>query len=111
MESLTTSRNRLFSQNHSLGNKTVFGYCQFQHRQQLKTGKSKTPIRLPFRNKSCISSFKSPAPGRYSTYGLLATHLKSYSRAVGNASRNNRFAPDAPCHRVLATGGGIGGLG
>lgn len=50
-------------------------------------------------------------PGHYSTYGLLSQHLNSSPRAVGNALRNNPFAPDVPCHRVLATGGGIGGFG
>lgn len=50
-------------------------------------------------------------PGRYSTYGHLSQHLNSSPRAVGNALRNNPFAPDVPCHRVLATGGGIGGFG
>jgi O-6-methylguanine DNA methyltransferase len=50
-------------------------------------------------------------PGHYSTYSHLATYLNSSPRAVGNALRNNPFAPEVPCHRVLATGGGIGGFG
>jgi O-6-methylguanine DNA methyltransferase len=50
-------------------------------------------------------------PGHYSTYSHLSTHLNSSPRAVGNALRNNPFAPEVPCHRVLATGGGIGGFG
>lgn len=29
---------------------------------------------------------------------------------MGNAIRNNPFAPHVPCHRILATGGGIGGF-
>ena len=48
--------------------------------------------------------------GRYTTYGCIATHLSSSARAVGNALRNNPFAPQVPCHRVLATGGGLGGF-
>lgn len=50
-------------------------------------------------------------PSRYSTYGLLSAHLESSPRAVGNALRGNPLAPDVPCHRILATGGGLGGFG
>lgn len=31
------------------------------------------------------------------------------ARAVGNVMRNNRFPLMVPCHRVLASGGGLGG--
>jgi len=31
------------------------------------------------------------------------------ARAVGNVMRNNRFPIIVPCHRVLASGGGLGG--
>ncbi|PBP25675.1 putative E3 ubiquitin-protein ligase RING-2 [Diplocarpon rosae] len=48
--------------------------------------------------------------GRYTTYGAMAKHLSSSARAVGNALRNNPFAPQVPCHRVLASGGGLGGF-
>jgi len=36
--------------------------------------------------------------------------LGSSPRAVGNALRNNPFAPIVPCHRVVATGGLLGGF-
>ena len=48
--------------------------------------------------------------GHFTTYGLLSTHLGSSPRAVGNALRRNPFAPDVPCHRVVATGGKLGGF-
>lgn len=48
--------------------------------------------------------------GQHSTYGALATHLCSSPRAVGNALRSNPFAPHVPCHRILASGGGLGGF-
>ncbi|GKU03441.1 ring-2 protein [Fusarium langsethiae] len=48
--------------------------------------------------------------GSFSTYGIMAAHLKSSPRAVGNALRRNPFAPDVPCHRVVATGGALGGF-
>jgi O-6-methylguanine DNA methyltransferase len=48
--------------------------------------------------------------GQYTTYGAISKHLSSSPRAVGNALRNNPFAPEVPCHRVLASGGGLGGF-
>lgn len=48
--------------------------------------------------------------GKYTTYGAMSEHLSSAPRAVGNALRNNPFAPHVPCHRVLASGGGLGGF-
>ncbi|PHH89673.1 hypothetical protein CDD83_5526 [Cordyceps sp. RAO-2017] len=48
--------------------------------------------------------------GCVSTYGLLSSHLGSSPRAVGNALRRNPFAPEVPCHRVVATGMTLGGF-
>jgi methylated-DNA-[protein]-cysteine S-methyltransferase len=48
--------------------------------------------------------------GRYTTYAAISKYLSSSPRAVGNALRNNPFAPHVPCHRVLASGGGLGGF-
>jgi O-6-methylguanine DNA methyltransferase len=48
--------------------------------------------------------------GQYTTYGAISKHLSSSPRAVGNALRNNPFAPQVPCHRVLASSGGLGGF-
>nr|POE64999.1 methylated-dna--protein-cysteine methyltransferase [Quercus suber] len=55
-------------------------------------------------------------PGRYSTYKALSDHVtatshKTCARAVGSAMRNNPFAPEVPCHRVLAANGTLGGFG
>lgn len=61
--------------------------------------------------KSVLSLLLEIPAGSYTTYNLMSKHLSSSPRAVGNALRNNPFAPDVPCHRVLATGGGIGGFG
>ncbi|CAK7227642.1 hypothetical protein SCUCBS95973_006612 [Sporothrix curviconia] len=49
-------------------------------------------------------------PGSVTTYALMANHLNSSPRAIGNAMRRNPFAPDVPCHRCVATGGGLGGF-
>ncbi|KAI2467304.1 methylated-DNA--cysteine S-met [Annulohypoxylon bovei var. microspora] len=48
--------------------------------------------------------------GHVSTYGLLSAHLGSSPRAVGNALRRNPFAPEVPCHRVVATNKSLGGF-
>lgn len=48
--------------------------------------------------------------GRVTTYGLMSKHLGSSPRAIGNAMRRNPFAPEVPCHRVVATGGALGGF-
>lgn len=48
--------------------------------------------------------------GHVTTYALMAQHLGSSPRAVGNAMRRNPFAPEVPCHRCVATGGGLGGF-
>jgi len=54
--------------------------------------------------------------GKHTTYAALSDHIsatshKTCARAVGNAMRNNPFAPVVPCHRVLAHDGKIGGFG
>ncbi|PSK56490.1 hypothetical protein B9Z65_6114 [Elsinoe australis] len=69
----------------------------------------------PFR-KQVLALLCQVPEGKYTTYAALATHItaashKTCARAVGNAMRNNPFAPVVPCHRVLATGGKIGGFG
>jgi len=50
--------------------------------------------------------------GRRSNYQELAREAGSprAARAVGNVMRRNRLPIVLPCHRVLATGGGMGGF-
>ncbi|KAA8647203.1 hypothetical protein EYZ11_006842 [Aspergillus tanneri] len=48
-------------------------------------------------------------PGRWTTYSALAKYLNSSARAIGTAMRTNPFAPDVPCHRVLAADRTLGG--
>jgi methylated-DNA-[protein]-cysteine S-methyltransferase len=49
--------------------------------------------------------------GKVTTYKLLAEAVgtKAY-RAVGQALRNNPYAPEVPCHRVVASDGTLGGF-
>jgi methylated-DNA-[protein]-cysteine S-methyltransferase len=42
--------------------------------------------------------------GRVATYALVAKMIGCHSpRAVGQALRRNPFAPEVPCHRVVAS--------
>lgn len=66
------------------------------------------PTLTPYRRRVYRALLTVP-PGRWTTYTALATHLGSSARAVGNAMRTNPFAPDVPCHRVLAADGSLGG--
>jgi methylated-DNA-[protein]-cysteine S-methyltransferase len=48
--------------------------------------------------------------GKVASYLTMSQALNSSPRAVGNALRNNPFAPTVPCHRVIAASGYIGGF-
>ncbi|CAL5230002.1 g13441 [Coccomyxa viridis] len=48
--------------------------------------------------------------GKVSTYGAMAKALQSSPRAVGQALRRNPFAPEVPCHRVVAANLELGGF-
>ncbi len=49
--------------------------------------------------------------GKVTTYGLLAKAIRCGSaRAVGQALRCNPFAPEVPCHRVVAADLTLGGF-
>lgn len=47
--------------------------------------------------------------GKVASYAILAKALQTSPRAVGGALRNNPFAPEVPCHRVISATGHIGG--
>ena len=50
-------------------------------------------------------------PGETISYGELARRRGCRSaQAVGQALRRNPFAPDVPCHRVIAADGTPGGF-
>lgn len=66
------------------------------------------PTLTPFRRRVYRALLSVP-PGRWTTYSAMATYLGSSARAVGNAMRTNPFAPEVPCHRVLAADGSLGG--
>lgn len=50
--------------------------------------------------------------GKVTTYTNLAQHVQCGSRqAVGQALRRNPYAPQVPCHRVVAHSRSMGGFG
>lgn len=49
--------------------------------------------------------------GMVTTYKYLGVAIGSKAyRAIGTAMKLNPFAPDVPCHRVVASDGRIGGF-
>ncbi len=49
--------------------------------------------------------------GETVSYGELARRIGCNSaQAVGQALKKNPFAPDVPCHRVIASDGSLGGF-
>jgi methylated-DNA-[protein]-cysteine S-methyltransferase len=59
-----------------------------------------------------IAAVRRIPPGRVATYGDVAEMAGQprAARAVGNIMRECRD-PGTPCHRVIASGGGLGGYG
>jgi methylated-DNA-[protein]-cysteine S-methyltransferase len=48
--------------------------------------------------------------GKVRTYGDVARELKSSARAVGGACGANPIPVVVPCHRIIGSGGSIGGF-
>ncbi len=61
----------------------------------------------------CWRELRRIEPGHPITYADLARRVgePKAMRAVGNANGKNPIAIVVPCHRVIATGGGLGGYG
>ena len=63
----------------------------------------------PFQRRVYMELLNIPA-GVTITYGELAQRIGCRSaQAVGQALKRNPFAPEVPCHRVVAADGSIGG--
>lgn len=63
----------------------------------------------PFQRRVYMELLNVPA-GSTITYGQLARRIGCRSaQAVGQALKRNPFAPDVPCHRVVAADGNVGG--
>ncbi|HNX05571.1 MAG TPA: MGMT family protein [Opitutales bacterium] len=64
----------------------------------------------PFRQRVYRALLRVPR-GRVISYGVLARRIGCGSaQAVGQALRHNPFAPDVPCHRVVAADGSLHGF-
>jgi methylated-DNA-[protein]-cysteine S-methyltransferase len=64
----------------------------------------------PFEQRVYAAARRVPR-GRVTTYGRLAAFLGcGSSRAVGQALKRNPYAPDVPCHRVIASDLTLGGF-
>lgn len=65
----------------------------------------------PFQRRVYEALLEVPA-GKVTTYGALARRIGCGSaQAVGQALRRNPFAPQVPCHRVVAADGALTGFG
>ena len=63
----------------------------------------------PFQRRVYLALLDVPA-GMTITYGELAERIGCRSaQAIGQALRRNPFAPEVPCHRVVAADGSLGG--
>lgn len=69
---------------------------------------SEAAVLTPFQ-KRVFHLLKQIPAGRVTTYGSIAKALHTSPRAVGNALRNNVFAPRIPCHRCIASTGYVNG--
>ena len=63
----------------------------------------------PFQRRVYLALLDVPS-GTTITYGELAERIGCRSaQAIGQALRRNPFAPEVPCHRVVAADGSLGG--
>lgn len=63
----------------------------------------------PFQRRVYLALLDVPS-GTTITYGELAERIGCRSaQAIGQALRRNPFAPEVPCHRVVAANGSLGG--
>ncbi|MBP3615183.1 MAG: MGMT family protein [Bacteroidaceae bacterium] len=63
----------------------------------------------PFQKRVYLALLDVPS-GQTITYGELARRIGCRSaQAVGQALKRNPFAPEVPCHRIIAADGSLGG--
>ena len=58
---------------------------------------------------ACIRKIPAGKVATYASVSRAIGHPKAF-RATGNALNKNPYAPEAPCHRVVCSGGKIGGF-
>lgn len=63
----------------------------------------------PFQKRVYLALLDVPS-GQTITYGELARRIGCRSaQAIGQALKRNPFAPEVPCHRIIAADGSLGG--
>jgi len=68
------------------------------------------PSVTPFQQRVYEATRQIPR-GRVATYAIVAKEIGCLSpQAVGQALRHNPFAPEVPCHRVVATDRSLNGF-
>jgi methylated-DNA-[protein]-cysteine S-methyltransferase len=65
--------------------------------------------RLPAYTAKVLEAAYAIPTGYVTSYGGIAKAVGGGARAVGNIMAGNPFAPIVPCHRVVASGFGLGG--
>lgn len=65
--------------------------------------------RLPAYTAKVLEAAYAIPTGYVASYGGIAKAVGGGARAVGNIMAGNPFAPIVPCHRVVASGFGLGG--
>ena len=99
------------TQSHKALPKTELDVSMFKKEHEDLLQKIASESNLTAYRKRLYSTLLSVPEGRYTTYAAMSDYLQSSARAVGNGMRNNPFAPNVPCHRVLSADGSIGGFG
>jgi methylated-DNA-[protein]-cysteine S-methyltransferase len=66
------------------------------------------PAGSPFQQAVWLAMCRIPA-GSTRSYGAIAAEVGAPARAVGGACGSNPIPIIIPCHRILATGGSLGG--
>ena len=80
-------------------------FSDASHHPDVPTAAHGTPFR-----RRVWAALRAIPPGKTRTYGELARDLGSSARAVGGACRANPCPIIVPCHRVVASNGGLGGF-
>lgn len=96
-----------------VGERTFFGH-RMRHLQRCCDGSIRervmyAPQITEFQRRLFLELLRIPE-GETISYGELARRIGCRSaRAVGQALKRNPFAPEVPCHRVVASDGSLGG--
>ena len=96
-----------------VGTRLFFGHqmwhLQLTNRLYIRQRVERSKAITPFQRRVYLELLTIPA-GTTITYGELAKRIGCRSaQAIGQALKRNPFAPAVPCHRVVASGGKIGG--